>query len=292
VTALSAPTFAQTGDAAGAEALFREGRALMDSGDVTGACAKFRESNRLDPAVGTVFNIADCEEKLGHLAQAWTLFQEVTQKLPESDERHGIAGSRAKALEPRLPQLRVTLAAGSPDGSRVTRDGVELGAASLGSALPVDPGIHRIVVLAEGRESRTFSVTLREGEERALEVAVGATSPHSTTPLVVDPGNPGQKTLGYVVAGVGVAGLITGAIAGVMVLGDKSTVEANCDANKHCNQEGLDAAEHGKTFGVITTVGLVTGAVGLGAGTYLILSAAPSTSKETRAATVSLTGKF
>jgi hypothetical protein len=287
------PAFAQAGDAASAEALFREGRTLMDSGDVTGACAKFRESNRLDPAVGTVFNIADCEEKLGHLAQAWTLFQEVTQKLPASDERHGIAESRARALEPRLPRLRVTLAAGAPAGSRVTRDGVELGAASLGSALPVDPGAHRIVVLAEGREPRTFSVTLREGEERALEVAAGAASPRPTTmPKYVDSGDSGQKTLGYVIAGVGVAGLVTGAIAGVIVLGDKSTVEANCDENKHCNQEGLDAAEHGKTFGVITTVGLVTGAIGLGAGTYLILSAAPSTSPETRAATVSLAGKF
>ena len=76
----------------------------------------------------------------------------------------------------------------------------------------------------------------------------------------------GQKTLGYVLAGVGVAGLVTGIVAGVMVLGDKSTVDANCDADKRCNAEGLDAAERGKTMGIVTTVGLVTGAVGLGAG--------------------------
>src|SRR5262245_45677325 len=94
-------------DAAAAEALFREGRAAADAGNHEKACKKFAESNRLDPAPGTVFNLADCEEKLGHVATAWTLFREVTQKLPSSDERHRIAMARATALEPRLPKLSI-----------------------------------------------------------------------------------------------------------------------------------------------------------------------------------------
>ena len=80
VSALLASTPARAQDArdpAAAEALFREGRTAAQKKDFTTACAKFRESNRLDPAVGTVFNIADCEERLGRLATSWTLFQEV-----------------------------------------------------------------------------------------------------------------------------------------------------------------------------------------------------------------------
>jgi hypothetical protein len=293
-TALSAPAWSQPSDSAGAETLFREGRELVTRGDFSGACAKFRESNRLDPAVGTVFNIADCEERLGHLAQAWTLFQEVVQKLPESDERHAIAARRAAALEPRLPRLTLRLAASAPAGTRVTRDGIELGSASFGSALPLDPGTHRLLVAADGREEKAFVVTLGERETRELEVMPGParTQGPVAPPPVESSSGSGRKTLGYVLAGVGVAGLVTGIVAGVLVLGDQSTVDENCDADKRCNAEGLDAAEHGKTFGIVTTVGLVTGAVGLGAGTYLILSAAPSSDPEARAASARFVTSF
>jgi hypothetical protein len=149
---------AQARDPAAAEALFREGRALSDAGDIAGACAKFRESDRLDPAVGTVFNIADCEERLGRVARAWTLFDEVAQRLPVTDKRRAVAQQRAAALEPRLPKLSIRLAAKAPAGARVVRDGVELGSASLGTPLPVDPGEH--VVIRRDRE--------RSGPRRAL----------------------------------------------------------------------------------------------------------------------------
>src|SRR5688500_10877054 len=91
LTAAAPDASAQSTDPAAAEALFREGRALADAGDYGGACAKFRESERLDPAIGTTFNIADCEERQGHVARAWTLYREVAQRLPASDGRRAIA---------------------------------------------------------------------------------------------------------------------------------------------------------------------------------------------------------
>src|SRR6266851_1461448 len=96
--ALAAPR-----DPAAAEALFRAGRAAADKGDYVTACPKFEESNRLDPEVGTVFNLADCDEHLGKIASAWQLFKEVEQRLSASDERASIASSRAASLEPKLP---------------------------------------------------------------------------------------------------------------------------------------------------------------------------------------------
>src|SRR5258706_12849365 len=92
--AAAPPARAEGSDPAAAEVLFRQGRALADKGDYQGACAKFRESGRLDPAIGTTFNIADCDERLGHLAQAWTLFGEVVQRLPPEDKRRQIAQKR------------------------------------------------------------------------------------------------------------------------------------------------------------------------------------------------------
>jgi hypothetical protein len=265
-----AVAYAQGGDAAAAETLFRQGRAAADSGDYQLACQKFRESNRLDPAPGTVLNIADCEEKLGHIATAWTLFREVTQKLPPSDERSALAAQRSGALEPRLPKLSVHLAAGAPPGSRVFRDGVELRGASLDTALPVDPGAHRLEVRADGRETSTVQIQIAEREKRTQTVAAGAELAESSA--AGSTGSSSKRTWGYVLGGVGIAGIGVGAVTGIMVLGKKSTVDDNCDAQKRCNSTGLDAADSGKTLGTISGASFIIGGVALAAGAYLVLS--------------------
>ncbi|MEP7049753.1 MAG: hypothetical protein ABJB12_05340 [Pseudomonadota bacterium] len=260
-------------DPAAAEALFREGRSAAQKKDFTTACAKFRESNRLDPAVGTVFNIADCEEKLGRLATSWTLFREVAQRLPNEDDRRAIANDRARALEARVPTLNIHLTPSNRTDVVVRRDGVQLGAASLDTALPVDPGEHTVFVQASGTVNVVFTSRVGEGEHASLSVAPGRASavsrPTSNSPHASST-HPSYAAA-YLLGGVGVAGLITGVVAGLTVLSKKSTVNAECVGNT-CSPVGLDAAKAGKTYGVVTTIGLATGAVGLGAATYLFLS--------------------
>src|ERR1700681_1794781 len=80
--------------AAAAESLFNDAREAMAKKNFNQACAKFQESNRLDPAVGTLFNLANCEEQRGRLATAWTLFQQVIGKLAPEDPRLPIARDR------------------------------------------------------------------------------------------------------------------------------------------------------------------------------------------------------
>jgi hypothetical protein len=281
---------AQASDPAAAEVLFREGRGLMAAGKYDQACEKFSESNRLDPALGTVFNLADCEERRGHLTRAWTLFHEVVQRLPTSDERRAIAAARAKQLDARLPRLRIRLVASAPAGTRIERDGVELGPASLDTPLPVEPGSHRVVVRAPGRVNREFHVSLAVGQARDLEVTPGVAIGVSPEPATAS--GSGQKTVGIVMAGAGLFALAGGAVTGALLLGKKSTVDQNCDSSKRCNARGLEAADAGKTLGVLTTVALATGAVALGAGTYLLLSAAPNDDADAAVASASLFGRF
>jgi hypothetical protein len=283
-------------DPAAAEELFRQGRAASQQKDFTTACAKFRESNRLDPAVGTVFNIADCEEKLGRLATSWTLFQEVVQRLPSDDERRAIAKERARSLEARVPTLTIHLAHSDRTDVVVRRDGVVLGAASLDTALPVDPGEHTVIVEAPGTQSALFTSQVGASEHASLEVKLGTLStttepPKDTASRTSAPAAQPSHTAAFVVGGVGVAGVLTGVVAGLIVLNKKSTVNSECP-DKVCSQAGLDAAHSGKAFGVVTTIGLVAGALGLGTATYLFLSAPAGESPRSSACVLGIRAKW
>jgi len=290
VTAGVSPTLAlaDTRDAAAAEALFEAGRQAATRGDWATACPKFAESERLDPAPGTLLNLADCEEHLGHLASAWDAWHEAIASLPPGDDRIGPVRKRAAALDARIARLTVRLAADAPAGAVVHRDDVELGAASLGTPLPVDPGSHVVRVDAPGREPASTTVTLAEGDSRAIDVSAGATLPPapepqpathpapSPPPSVVDTGapvadHPVLRTTGFVLGIAGLASLAAGATTGAHALAQKSTVQNHCPQPRGCDQTGLDAAQSGHTFATVSDVTFVAGGVLLAAGAALVL---------------------
>ncbi|HEY1537431.1 MAG TPA: hypothetical protein VGF76_25600, partial [Polyangiaceae bacterium] len=170
LTILAASARAAAQEAA-ADALFDSARTAMARRDFYRACEQFRASDKLDPAAGTELNLADCEEKRGRLASAWELFRMVEEKLNPSDERVTVAHGRAQALQARVPRLTLELAAGAPKSSSVRDGSVELGSATFGISLPVEPGSHELVVSAPGFAARTFQIQLAEGEARSLVVS-------------------------------------------------------------------------------------------------------------------------
>jgi hypothetical protein len=259
---------AQTGDAAAAEAIFLQGRRAMESGDYPRACPKFAESQRLDPAAGTLMNLAACEEKVGKLASAWQHWKEAIDALPAKDDRIAFAHSRVIDLERRLSWLAVTLTPGADSAARVFRDDIELGRASQGVPLPVDSGVHTITVLAPGRLAERVAVSVDEAEQKTIEVRVGAPAPAPAR----SEGGARIHTAGWIVAGLGAAGVVTAAVTGIWLVNVKSTVDANCPDHACVNQKGLDAVSTGKALVIANTAGIIAGAAGLGVGAYLILS--------------------
>src|SRR5882724_4149653 len=113
-----APSADQVRDPATAEALFRQGRQAMEAKNYQEASQKFAESQRLDPAAGTLMNLATCEEKLGRLASAWQHWKEAIDALPANDDRVVFAQSRVEELEKKLPRLQVTLQSGTDQGAK------------------------------------------------------------------------------------------------------------------------------------------------------------------------------
>lgn len=285
-----------------ADALFDSARAAMEKGDLATACKQFRASDQLDAAAGTELNLADCEERRGHLASAWELYRTAAEKLSERDERLALARSRIQALTPRLPRLTLVLAAGAPQTSSVLDGATELGSAAFGVPLPIDPGSHELIVSAPGFESRKFVVSFAEGEARTLTVwpgdatrrpsTSGSAAPRSTPGSVTPPAreqaapDSGKRWLGFGLAGVGVVGLGVGTVAGLMTLGKKSTVDAECQPDKSCSSAGVSAAESGHRLQTVSNVGWVLGAAALGAGAYFLLSGGSSSRPSTSVALV------
>src|SRR5688572_24536755 len=66
-----------TDSVAAAEQIFEQARAAFDRGDYATACPLFEASQKLDPALGTLLNMATCYEKAGQLASAWGRYREV-----------------------------------------------------------------------------------------------------------------------------------------------------------------------------------------------------------------------
>jgi len=299
---------AQSRDRAAGEALFRAGRQAADAGDWVKACQRFEESNRLDPAVGTVFNLGYCREQLGQFASAWQRYLEVIERLPASDERATLAQERARALEKKVPRLVLELSE-APDGTVVLRDGVELTSGSFGVALPVDPGPHVVEVRAPGHEPRRFEVSVVEGESKNVALSPGELSPpepaasatpaQESAPATAEASSTSsKKTIGFIVGGVGVLAIAASLTAGALAFSEKNTIEEECD-DKRCTDAGLEAGDRGRTLTTIANVAFAVGVAGLGVGAYLVLtssSSAPettaSTSSRVNGAVIGLRGAF
>ena len=168
---------AQGNDKAAAEALFREARRLVTHHDYTAACPKFEESNRLDPGVGTLANLARCYEKTKRLASAWAIYLEAEALAKKRGElkRARQAAHQAKRLEPKLQRLTIIVDKdNSVRGLVVYRNGLTVGRASWGSLVPVDQGDIEIRAEAPGYTTWKTLVVIGKSSERDHVVKIPA----------------------------------------------------------------------------------------------------------------------
>lgn len=263
---------AAAGDPAVAREQLKIGYTLAEQGKCDEAIPHLAESLRLDPKAITLINLADCEEKVGKLADAmghWVDARaraqtEGAQKIEEEAEK------RAKDLEPRLARLTIVLAATAPRDATVERDGIVLGAPSLNIPLPLDPGAHTVVVKARGRPDGTTSITLGEGESKRIEVDVGAGAAPSGA--VGDAPKTSPSPLVFVGFGVAAVGAVVGAVTGVVALGAGSDADKACPSGVCANQQALDDAKAGQTMGTVSTIAFIVAGVGAGVGVYGLLT--------------------
>lgn len=273
-----------------AEALFDEGRQLMEQADYRAACPKFEASQRLDPGVGTMLNLANCYEKLGKTASAWAEYREASAaaRAAGNGQREQLARERADALEPRLSRLTITTWKGQD--VQVARDGKPMDAAEFGIAIPVDPGSHHVTARAEGKREWSTSITIKpDGDRVQVTVPIlpdeSQQSADRTYPRQASAAGSArgdrrsssglgvQRTVALAVGGLGVAGLVVGSVYGLTAKSQWDRALDTCDSPNDCTPRGVALGEDAKVSATLSTVGFAVGLAGLATGAVLWFTA-------------------
>jgi hypothetical protein len=260
-----------------AERLFREATVLVDKGAYAEACPRLEESQRLDPALGTQFNLALCYERIGRLGSAYRNLRAV-ERLARASGKSGraeIAASRLQELRGRTPHLVIEVH--DVDASvKVDGDIVDPGDLRF---YAVDPGDHQITVTAPAKEPwqtrvRASMPTGEAGGEIAIDVpALARPIGPARVVTIREQGQDARRTIGFVLGGVGVVATAIGAVTGVIILDAKSTANEKC-APGCIDEEGRDAVTRGETLLPINAIALGVGVAALAAGALLVFTSA------------------
>jgi Tfp pilus assembly protein PilF len=267
-----------------AEIVFEQGHQLMQAGKYAEACDAFERSQKLDPQIGTRYNIGLCSEKQGKLTSAWAAFREVAQR-DTNVGRRADAQKRADALAPRLTKLLINAAA-SPTGFSVKVNATDV-TNLLGIETPVDPGDYTVTATAPGYKDWSAKVSAT-GEGLTVTVAIPpmekpqpvppGTSAHSepgkeetsiahlesSRDAAAQPAPSSRKKLGLGLAIGGGALIAGGVVAGVLASGKWSDAKAVCGGSLNCANPD-DAARANQLGDAASTRGdIATGLIGAG----------------------------
>jgi hypothetical protein len=297
ICVLGAVPRAWAADPAMAEALFREGKALLNKGDFAAACPKLEQSQRLDPSSGTMVNLALCHEKQGKSATAWAEYL-LAARLAHTQgkvERAQVAEQSASALEPKLSYLTITVTSKAP-GMVIRRAGIELDEAAFGSRLPVDPGTQVLTVSAPGKKTLELEVEIKaNGDAQSVLVPTledaGSAATGAATSASEMSGSEAKRHVsptpdlstgkkapiaGWVVGGVGVAALGVGGLFGAFALTSYDDAKKQCPSRVGCSKAAIAKRDTAGTQANIANIGIGVGIVGIGVGAILILTGANS----------------
>jgi hypothetical protein len=285
-------------DKALAEALFDEGRKLMDQKDYGQACPKFERSQELANGIGTLLYLADCYEKNGQFASSWAMFREAASRANARGEveRERIAVRRAAVLEPMLAKLTIVVEGDAAvPGLSITRNTRRVEHELWGLPSPVDPGLQALDAVAPGKQPWHGSINLADGEVKVVKIPVLSDAPTPSAPAVAAAAPPalgsrapwpppaapatvppasGQKTAAYVVGALGLVGLGVGTAFGLAANGSNHTANDHCTRpGGLCDEQGVAAGEDVDRRATVSNVAFGLGAAALVGGVVLYFTA-------------------
>lgn len=275
-------------DRATARSLAVEGQEALERKDFSAALDRFGRADAIIHAPTLLLGVARAQVGVGQWIAAQESYSRIVregapEKSPEQFfEAIADAQRELDALAPRIPQVLISVR--GPDTAAVTIDGEPVPRAALGVRRPVDPGDHTVRAEAAGFAPAEVKVTLAEGasETVALELKPVALPPSVASPPPVAPspdtgpgapsGGSSRTVLGITALGLGGVGLAAGAVGGVLAIGKHGDLSERCPAGR-CDPSLQGEVDSYHAMGTLSTIGFAIGAVGVGAGAFLLLTA-------------------
>lgn len=266
---------------AAAETLFTEGRAAMERGDYAKACPLLARSQELDPAGGTLLNLALCHEREGRLVAAlseWRLAAERAHGDGRNDrEREALI--HVADLESRIPHVSFVTAVDPPSGLGVSVDGAPISppTVSVPTALRLDPGTHSLRSELAGRNpvTRSFELQERRPATVAIEVPGDPALPAAAVPAVDEAPLPMAATPAprpaepharfslpsKILLGASAAAGITALVTGIVAVSSHASYSGACvDDRSYCtDKDAIASGDRARTMAWVST-----GAAGVG----------------------------
>ncbi len=258
-----------------AETLFFTGRGMMEAKRYADAAVKLAESYRLDPAPGTLLNLAVCHQKIGKVASAWGEFRQALAdaKRAGRTDREELAVAAIAELEPELPWLSIEVPSPSRvPGLEISRNGLPISSAAWATELPVDPGEVEIVTRAPGYTPKAQKVQIEKKQHLTVQIERLDLAPIVTRPAE---GWSMRRKTGVAVLGFGVTAATIGAAFGAAAIGRRLSSDRACDlfdGERRCTQAGVDDMSKARAFAWISDVGIGVGAIAIVAGAYLFIT--------------------
>jgi len=279
--------------------LAEQGREAFDRGEFERSRDLFHRAYALVQAPTLALFEARSLAKLGRLVESQEAYLRAVRTPLTADSPEAFrkavrdAEKEETELEPRVPKLTIVVAGpgAQAENLKVTLDREPVQPALIGVEMPINPGKHVLQAEAPGVTAAPVELSLQEAEKKSVELRVElASSPPvkvepTPPPAVVAPDQPAasrpwQRTTAFVAGGIGVAGLATGVITGLMASSQHSKAEEQCPDHRCVEgSSGADALDSFRSLRTVSTVGYVVGAVGLAAGVTLYFTAPAPASK-------------
>lgn len=282
------------------------------------ALAKFEESYAAVNSPNSRLYIARCKMQLKRYLESYEDFQGTIDEGKQREVAEPKYKPTRETAEVELGELVqnhlavVTIVVeNATDEARLTIGGQEVPHDKWGRGIPLLPGEATVVMEAPGVPAQSEDLVLAAGDTKDLSFdAAPPPEPEVVAPPPPPPEEPegeGNPLLipAIIAGGVGVVGMGTFAIAGLMSNATFDDLEAKCGGPCPDRERENDLIDSGKTEQTVANIGLIVGAVGLATGATLFVvgmsggggdgadsATAPATQLEVRPGFVGVSGAF
>ncbi len=286
-TALAEPSDA---DRATARSLAREGFEAQQHGQYAIAADRFTRAEALVHAPTLLLGLARAQVGLSRLLEAQETYQRILREpvAPNAPAAFAKALEESKrelaALAPRLGW--VTIQVGGATSPTVTLDDIAVPVAALGVRRACDPGAHWVKASAPGFAPAESTFVLVEGGEQTVTLAMDPLpQARAAASGLVESASPTPATstststpLAIVSFGVGAAGVITGAVTGIVAASKHASLMngGSCSKSGVCSSNESGAVATYRTIANVSTVAWIVGGAGAAAGLAFVLTAPKS----------------